>query len=120
MKKAEKKRKILVDPVTGFHWLFQVGGTEHDSWLWYAKKFGLPLPEEQIKGNSGSFAYNDREPFTGLIWIRHPYAYSTLAHEIYHAVTYMSRRLDINPLITDEFGASYTGYLAGEFWRMMG
>lgn len=105
------KRRRLVDPVFGFHWYFQIGGTQASAFQWYCKKFNLKVPETD-ETNAGCFGENDSVKYTGVIWITEKAGGSTYSHEIAHAVMHVCRVLELDPRQADEFQASYTGYLS--------
>lgn len=111
------KRKYLIDPILGFHWLLQYGGTEKEALLWYTNKFKLLPPIFENK-NAGCFANNDAVLYTGLIWVQKGGAASTMCHEIAHAVMHVCRVLELDPREADEFQASYTGYLGKHFTNL--
>lgn len=113
------KRKKLFEEVLGFHWHFQIGGTEEEAIRWFCRIYNLPLPEpETHEGNVGSCTYSNRVRYAALIWLNKDCRSSTLSHEIAHAVVRVCSVLDLDPRQADEFQASYTGYLTKHLTKL--
>lgn len=111
------KRKKIFDPILGFRFYVQHGGTEYEAYKWFEKLFGIRVPStvnEHYDSNAGSFGENSSQPYAGIIWLSKDCGGSTVAHEVAHAVTNVCRVLEMNPVMADEFYASYLGWLFKE------
>jgi len=108
--KLALKRKIIFDPVLGFTFYLQVGGTEIETYQWIQSKLGWKIPD-QLGANTGSFGVNSNNNFVGVLWLSNKCGGSTVVHEVAHAAIHVCRALDMNPLTCEEFFTSYTGWL---------
>lgn len=111
------KRSRLIDPIFGFHFWMQVGGTEQGACNWYLKA----IDKELIfcdGTNRGCFVEQTGVPFSGLIWVESDARLSTITHEVAHAVMHVCRVLDLDPRQADEFQAYYSGYLNKHFTKL--
>jgi len=111
------KRKRIIDPVLGFRFYLQYGGSEYEAYKWFEKLFEVRVPltvNQHFDINVGSFGENPSQPYAGLIWLTKDCGGSTMAHEVAHAVTNVCRVLNMNPVNADEFYASYLGWLFKE------
>jgi len=81
-------------------------------------RFSLP---ELDSGNAGIFVKNNSFNRTGLIWVgdKDSQDISVVSHEASHAVTHLCRVMKIDPLASEEFVATYHGYLIGEFLTLV-
>lgn len=115
MKKA--KRIKVKDPILGFLFYVQYGGTEYEAYKWFEKMTGCRVPSTVHQGHelhAGSFGANSSMPYVGVIWISEKAGGSTIVHECGHATTNVCRVLEMNPVNSDEFYSSYLGWLFRE------
>lgn len=112
---AKGRRKIIRDPILGFNFYVQVGGTSKQAEQWLEDLYDIRFPPEESKHfYPGVFGSHYSIPYAGLIWLDKKCGGSTMAHEVAHAVTNVCRVLEMNPINSDEFHASYTGWLFKE------
>lgn len=117
-KKTKFKAFSICDPVYRCWWLVQIGGELQEA----INEFAFQIKQEpwQVVYLPGRYAHFTAHRDTGkggLIWVKEPVNKKEnltpyIAHEVYHAVTWLMECLEVpQSTSTEEVGAYYTEFL---------
>ena len=112
----EIKRKTIRDTIFDFRIVLQVCGDVKTFQRHLETSEKLNVPDNMVENSEGLFV-----DYGGMfaIWVSKPNA-DLIAHEVAHAVNYVSTTLRIPTSDNNEFQSCYAAFLTGQIYSLAG